>query len=74
MQAQVGDEIVIAGHVVGEPKRVGLIVEVRSADGGPPYRIRWDDSGRTTLLFPGDDATIKHLATSEHGVPAGGQS
>ncbi len=61
MHASVGDEIIIAGHVVGEAKRVGLIVEVRGDDGSPPYRVRWDDSGRTTLLFPGYDAAIKPL-------------
>lgn len=71
MQAAVGDEIIIAGHVIGEPKRVGLIVEVRSDDGGPPYRVRWDESGRTTLLFPGPDASIKHLEGAERSAAAG---
>ena len=68
MQASVGDEIIITGHVVGEARRVGQIVEVRGADGGPPYRVRWDDSGRTTLLYPGSDSTIKHIAATEDGV------
>lgn len=66
MHATVGDEIIIAGHVVGEATRAGRIVEVRGSNGGPPYRIHWDDSGRTTLLFPGDDSSIKHLAADEH--------
>ena len=61
MQASVGDEIIITGHVVGEPRRVGRIVEVRGDDGGPPYRVQWDDSGRTTLLYPGYDSSIKHF-------------
>ena len=65
MHASVGDEIVIAGHVVGEAKRVGQIVEVRGTDGEPPYRVRWQDSGRTTLLYPGYDASIKHVAAQE---------
>ena len=68
MRANIGDEIIIAGHVVGEAKRVGKIVEVRGDDGSPPYRVLWDDSGRTTLLFPGYDSTIKHLDASEGGA------
>lgn len=60
MQAQVGDQITIDGHQVGEPRRVGRIVDVRGEDGGPPYEVQWDDSEHTTLLFPGSDAHITH--------------
>ena len=60
MHAQVGDALVIQGHQVGEHRRTGEIVEVRGAEGGPPYLVRWDDSGRTTLLFPGSDCEIHH--------------
>ena len=60
MQAQVGDALIIQGHQVGESRRTGEVVEVRGADGGPPYLVRWDDSGRTTLLFPGSDCEIHH--------------
>ncbi len=60
MQAHVGDEITIDGHQVGEPRRVGRIVEVRGEDGGPPYEVTWEDTGHTTLLFPGSDAHITH--------------
>lgn len=69
MHAHVGDEIVIAGHEIGQAKRVGEIVEVRRSDGGPPYGVRWDDTGRTTLLFPGNDSTIKHLRMMQCGSP-----
>lgn len=65
MHAHVGDELVIVGHRVGEPKRVGQILEVRGDDGGPPYLVNWDDSGRRTLLFPGPDCSIKHLGDAE---------
>lgn len=67
MIAAVGDHMVIGGHRVGQPLRRGEIVEVRGADGAPPYLVRWDDSGRTTLLFPGPDCTIEHLAASSAG-------
>lgn len=61
MKGHVGDQLIIDGHRVGEPRRVGEIVEVRGADGGPPYRVRWDDSGSVTLLFPGPDCRIVPL-------------
>jgi hypothetical protein len=61
MFARVGDELIIEGHEVGRPRRTGRIEEVRSDGGGPPYLVRWDDTGRTTLLFPGSDCRIEHL-------------
>ncbi len=62
MFAQVGDELIIEGHEVGRPRREGRVEEVRGHAGGPPYVVRWDDTGRTTLLFPGSDCRIMHLA------------
>lgn len=67
MKAQVGDELVITGHYLGEAPRIGQVTEVRGDDGGPPYRVQWDDSGHTTLLFPGPDCTVKHLAETHAG-------
>jgi hypothetical protein len=64
MKVFVGDELIIEGHRVGQARRVGRVVEVRGADGGPPYRVEWDDTGTTTLLFPGPDCFVHHL--SEH--------
>ena len=60
MQASVGDELIITGHRVGEPERTGRIVEVRGADGGPPYLVQWDDSDHRSLLYPESDCRIKH--------------
>jgi hypothetical protein len=65
MHASVGDRIVIHGHHMGEPDRDGEVVEVRGADGGPPYSVRWGDSGHTTLCFPGSDASVQHFEHSE---------
>ena len=61
MYAEVGDELIIEGHRVGEPRRTGKVQEVRGQNGGPPFRVLWDDTGRSTLMFPGSDCHIKHL-------------
>ena len=64
MNAQIGDRIVIKGHRVGEPDRDGEILEV-GPGGGPPYRVRWEDSGREAIFFPGPDAVVQHFAPSQ---------
>jgi hypothetical protein len=61
MRASVGDRIVIAGHRMGEPERDCEVLEVRGPDGGPPFVVRWCDSGHETLFFPGADATVQHF-------------
>ena len=60
--------MIIKGHRVGEHDRDGEILEVRGPDGGPPYIVRWGDTGHETLFFPGSDAVVQHF---EH---AGGTS
>jgi Domain of unknown function (DUF1918) len=59
MQAKVGDTMVVTSHHVGVPERTGEIVEVRGADGSPPYVVRWSD-GQEGLVFPGSDARVQH--------------
>jgi hypothetical protein len=51
MQAVPGDELVVGG---GQPRqtRNAEILEVRGADGQPPYRVRWRDTGRVALVTP----------------------
>jgi hypothetical protein len=61
MQTKVGDRLVVRGHHVGQPDRDGEIIEVRGKDGGPPYVVRWDDTGHETLFFPGSDAVVEHF-------------
>jgi hypothetical protein len=65
MHAVVGDRIVIKGHRIGEPDRDCEVLEVRGADGGPPFRVRWGDDGHESLFFPGTDAAVQHLGSSE---------
>jgi hypothetical protein len=49
MQAAVGDRLHIHGHAVGDPDRMGEIVEVKGQAGAPPYLVRfdWCSPGRT---------------------------
>ncbi|MEV4674551.1 MULTISPECIES: DUF1918 domain-containing protein [Actinomadura] len=65
MYAQIGDRLHVHGNVVGQPDRIGEIVEVRGRDGGPPYLIRFDD-GHTRLVYPGPDAVVERRAEVFH--------
>ncbi len=58
MRAQPHDHIVVRGHHVGDHDRRGEIVAVEGSDGGPPYRVHWNDTEHVTLFYPGDDATV----------------
>lgn len=59
MWAKVGDRLVLEGTRVGDRRRVGVITEVRHADGTPPYVVRWLDDGHEALVFPGPDARVE---------------
>lgn len=61
MEVDVGDQITVYGHRVGDHERHGKILEVRHADGDPSYRIRWEDDGHESILYPGSDVVIKHF-------------
>lgn len=58
MKASVGDRIVMAGEQVDRPTRDGEVLEVRGADGAPPYLVRWSD-GHTGLLYPGPGSVLR---------------
>lgn len=62
MKAHVGDQLVVRGHHIGNPDRTGEVMEVHGADSAPPFVVRWDDTGHTTLFFPGSDCFVRHLA------------
>ncbi|MFB6959691.1 DUF1918 domain-containing protein [Streptomyces sp. NPDC056309] len=70
MRALVGDEIVVRGTAAGVIARDGEIVRLRHPDGSPPYDVRWTDSGRVSLYFPGPDAYIRHSVTGGDHVTA----
>jgi Domain of unknown function (DUF1918) len=68
MKAQVGDELVVKGLHVGDQDRKGVIVEVRGAEGGPPYLVRWSD-GHESSFFPSAGTVTEHIP-----LPASGPS
>jgi hypothetical protein len=52
MRARVGDRL-----VVGED-RIGEVMGVPSADGSPPYIIKWLKDGHIAMVFPDQYARI----------------
>lgn len=58
MRAQVGERLRIHGRTVGAHDQEGEIIEVRGAEGEPPYVVRFDD-GHEKLVFPGPDAQVE---------------
>ncbi|WP_037305952.1 DUF1918 domain-containing protein [Amycolatopsis orientalis] len=66
MRAQRGDWLVIKGPAVGKPDQCGLIIEVRSPDGAPPYVVRWPQDDHVSTVFPGSDAVI--VSEAEHNA------
>jgi len=58
MKARVGDWLVIKGTTIDRPDQRGLITEVHSPDGAPPYVVRWLDSDHEAMVYPGSDALV----------------
>src|SRR5487761_19097 len=59
MRANVGDELVVRGHHVGDENREAVIIEVHGEEGTPPYLVRWRD-GHESVFFHSSDTTVKH--------------
>src|SRR5688500_12024043 len=57
MQARAGGHLGVESSRVAAPRREGEIVEVKGADGAPPYLVRWSD-GHEALTCPGADAHV----------------
>ena len=64
MKANVGDWLVVKGTTVERHEQRGMIIEVRSADGSPPYVVRWAGDHVTTV-YPGPDAIVVTSAEQE---------
>jgi hypothetical protein len=65
MHATVGDRIVVASATLGALARDGEILDVRGSNGEPPYMVRWSDTGRESLFFPGPDVHVQHYETPQ---------
>ncbi|MEU3459292.1 DUF1918 domain-containing protein [Streptomyces sp. NPDC006733] len=61
MRASVGDRLLVHGRTVGRQDRQAEVIEVLGADGGPPFRVRFED-GHETVMSPGPDTVVRHLA------------
>ncbi|MEU5158038.1 DUF1918 domain-containing protein [Streptomyces sp. NPDC020875] len=59
MRARVGDKLLVHGRTVGHHDRVAEVVEVHGEDGGPPYRVRFEDDGHETVMSPGPDSVVR---------------
>lgn len=59
--AEAGDWLLINSHSEGRPTRRALILSAR-ADGSPPYTVRWTDTDREAMVFPGPDAEVVSAA------------
>lgn len=58
MKAKVGDWLVVRGGSAGHGEQRGLITEVDSDEGAPPYVVKWLDDDREAIVFPGPDAVV----------------
>jgi len=65
MKAKVGDFLVIKGTTVEQHDQRGVITEVRSADGSPPYVVHWLANDHIATVYPGPDALIVTAAEQE---------
>jgi hypothetical protein len=63
-RATVGDLVVISGHHLGEPERIGEILEVLGEPGHEHYRVRWDDD-HESVFYPSSDASIRPAHTRQ---------
>jgi Domain of unknown function (DUF1918) len=71
MRAQAGDWLIVEQANIDHEARLGLIEEVRTPDGTPPYLVRWLDTGHEALVFPGPDA---HVQPQEEFAAAGARA
>ncbi len=58
MKAKVGDWLVTRGTTIDQPDQRGLITEVHSQDGSPPYVVHWLSSDHDATVFPGPDSVV----------------
>jgi len=67
MKANVGDWLVIKGATIDRPDQRGLITEVHSSDGSPPYVVRWLDTDHVANGVSGPGRHCRHRRRPESG-------
>jgi hypothetical protein len=58
MYAKAGDWLIVEVTGTDHAVRRAKILEVSSPDGAPPFTVRWLDTDREGLVFPGGDAYV----------------
>ena len=69
MEATVGDRLVVQSQHIDGPVRDGEILEVHGKHGAPPYLVRWSDTGRQSLVYPGPDSFVDHYQHAPVDAP-----
>lgn len=59
MRAVAGDRLHFQSRTVGVAEHTAVILEIRGADGEPPYLVR-HANGHEAVVFPGVDAWVEH--------------
>jgi uncharacterized protein DUF1918 len=71
MNGHVGDRLVLEGTKPGVYRRIGIITELRHADGTPPFVVRWLDTGQVSTVYPGCDARVEAAHDTAVARPSG---
>jgi Ala-tRNA(Pro) deacylase len=61
-----GDVVEVSGRRLGEPGRLGEVLEVLGPPDHPHYAVRWED-GHESILYPGETTSVRPRRS---GAPA----
>ena len=71
MRANVGDDLIVGARGLGRGPRRAEIVEVIGPDGTPPFRVRWLEDGRESVVAPAAGMTVEgRTAVASPEAPA----
>ncbi|WP_431682627.1 DUF1918 domain-containing protein [Kitasatospora sp. KL5] len=65
MKADIGDRVIVNATRPGAARRDGEIVALHHPDGSPPWDVRWSETGRVSMFFPGPDTRLHHFEHHE---------
>lgn len=51
---------VLVVRPAGGPERQAEVLEVLGVNGGPPFLVRWRDTGRVAVFVPDSDTFVDH--------------